>query len=212
MAARELGCSDAYIHVRFRQACLTLRDVLDVDSLEACCMAEGKAAIWLRVSDPSQHTDNQLPTLQAWAERRGLEVVHIYQVQESAWRGAHQKALTHVYQDARTGRFDVLLLWSLDRLSREGVAATLAIIDSLGRHGVKVWSLQESWTEVEGPLQELLLSIVAWVARMESQRRSERTKAGLERAKTQGKRLGRPPGAKDSRRRRRSGYFARYAT
>ena len=44
------------------------------------------AAIWLRVSDPSQHTENQLPGLQAWAERRGLEVVVIYQVQESAGR------------------------------------------------------------------------------------------------------------------------------
>jgi DNA invertase Pin-like site-specific DNA recombinase len=48
-------------------------------------------------------------------------------------------------------------------------------------------------------MQELLLSIVAWVARMESNRRSERTKAGLARAVSEGKRLGRPPGAKDKR-------------
>ena len=72
-------------------------------------------------------------------------------------------------------------------------------------------SLQEPWTEVEGPMQELLLSIVAWVARIESNRRSERAKAGLARAVSQGKRLGRPPGSKDKKKRRRSGYFARYA-
>ncbi len=73
-----------------------------------------------RVSDPGQHNDNQLPDLLAWAERRGFEVVVTYQFQESAWKGAHQKQLTQVYQDARTGKFQVLLVWALDRLSREG--------------------------------------------------------------------------------------------
>ena len=102
-----------------------------------------------------------------------------------------------------------MLVWVLDRLSREGVAATLEIINRLAQYKVRVLSLQESWTEVEGPLQELLLSIVAWVARMESERRSERARAGLARA--QGKRLGRPPGSKDRKRRQRSGYFQRYA-
>ena len=46
------------------------------------------------------------------------------------------------------------------------------------------------------------MPLTGWVARMESQRRSERTKAGLERAKAQGKHLGRPPGSKDRRKRR----------
>ena len=77
-------------------------------------------AILLRVSNPGQHTENQLPDLEAWAERRGLAVAQVYQLQESAWRGAHQKVLTEVYQDARKGRFQVLLDWALDRLSREG--------------------------------------------------------------------------------------------
>ena len=149
--------------------------------------AKTKVAFWLRASDPSQHPENQLPDLRAWAERRGFEVVHVYTVQESAWKGAHLKMLSTVFQDARAGRFQILLVWALDRLSREGVAATLEIVARLGRYGVKVLSLQESWTEVEGPMQELLLSIVAWVARMESNRRSERTKAGLARAVAEGK-------------------------
>ena len=173
--------------------------------------AKVKVAIWVRASDPSQHPENQLPDLMAWAERRGFEVVKVYTVLESAWRGGHQKALTQVYQDARAGRFQILLVWALDRLSREGVAATLEIIERLGQYGVKVLSLQESWTEVEGPIQELLLSIVAWVARMESNRRSERTKAGLARAVSEGKRLGRPTGSKDKKKRSRRGYFARWA-
>lgn len=163
------------------------------------------------MSTIDQHPENQLPELRRWAERRGFEVVQVYTVQESAWKGAHLKALAAVYQDARAGRFQILLVWALDRLSREGVAATLEIIERLGRYGVKVLSLQESWTEVEGPMQELLLSIVAWVARMESNRRSERTKAGLARAVAEGKHLGRPAGSKDKKKRSRRGYFARWA-
>lgn len=136
----------------------------------------------------------------------------MYEVQESAWKGAQQKALAEVFQDARLGKYGVLLVWALDRLSREGVSATLEIIDRLGKSGVQVVSVQESWTEVDGPLRELLLSIVAWVARMESQRRSERVKAGIARARAEGKTWGRPQGSKDEKKRSRRGYFARYAS
>ena len=72
---------------------------------------------------------------------------------------------------------------------------------------MKVVSYQESWTEVPGEMAELLYAITGWVARMESQRRSERTKAGLARGVAQGKKLGRPPGSKDRKRRRRRIYW-----
>lgn len=60
-----------------------------------------KVALWLRVSTGEQHAENQLPELQAWANRRGWEVTKVYQVQESAWRGGHQKALAQVVEDAK---------------------------------------------------------------------------------------------------------------
>ena len=170
-----------------------------------------KAGLLLRVSDSGQHTENQLPDLQAWANRRGLEIVQIYELQESAWRGAHEKMLSQVYRDARQGKFQVLLVWALDRLSREGPLATLEIVHRLGKAGVQVWSYQEPWTEAGGEMLDLLLAIAGWVARMESNRRSERTKAGLQRAISQGKRLGRPPGSKDKRKRSRRGYLLRWA-
>ncbi len=170
-----------------------------------------KAGILLRVSDSGQHTENQLPDLQAWASRRGLEVVQVYELQESAWRGAHEKMLSQVYRDARQGKFQVLLIWALDRLSREGPLAPLEIVHRLGKAGVQVWSFQEPWTEAGGELLDLLLAIAGWVARMESNRRSERTKAGLKRAVSQGKRLGRPPGSRDKRKRSRRGYLLRWA-
>ncbi len=170
-----------------------------------------KAALWIRVSDPGQHADNQLPDLKAWADRRGLEIVLIYQLTESAWQGGHQKKLSQVYEDARQGKFSLLLCWALDRLSREGPLATLEIVHRLGKAGVQVWSLQEPWTEAGGELLDLLLAITGWVARMESNRRSERTKAGLQRAVSQGKKLGRPLGSRDKKKRSRRGYLLRYA-
>ena len=95
-------------------------------------MSEIRAAIWVRVSSGLQYTENQLPDLYALAERRGMNVVEIYELHESAWRGAHQKVLSQVYQDARTGQFQILLVWALDRLSREGPLATLEIVMDLG--------------------------------------------------------------------------------
>ena len=79
----------------------------------------------------------------------------------------------------------------------------MSLVHRLGAYGVKVISYQESWTEAPGELGELLYALTGWVARMESQRRSERTKAGLARAVAQGKKLGRPVGAKDKKKRRK---------
>ena len=169
-----------------------------------------KAAVWARVSGHGQETENQLRQLHEWAARRGLEVVRVYVVEESAWKGRQRGQLEQVLADARRGDFQALLCWALDRLSREGPLAALMLVDRLGRLGVQVLSLQEPWTEAPGELRELLVSIAAWVAKMESDRRSERVKAGLERARAAGKRLGRPPGSRDRRRRRRAGYLLRW--
>ncbi len=100
-----------------------------------------------------------------------------------------------------------MLVWALDRLSREGALAILSLVNKLSSCGVKVLSYQESWNEAPGELAELLYALTGWVARMESQRRSERTRAGLAGVKAQGKRLGRPPGSKDKRKRRRRQRF-----
>lgn len=170
-----------------------------------------KVALWLRVSGDEQDTDNQRLQLEDEARRRGYDIIKVYDATVSAYQGAHQKLLTEVFADARRHIFDVLMFWALDRLSREGPLATLEIVHRLTQAGVGVVSLQEPWLEVSGEMRELLIAITGWVARMESTRRSERTKAGLERARANGVKIGRPPGRKDSRQRKKSGYFARYA-
>ena len=162
-----------------------------------------KAVIYSRVSGPGQETENQIPALEALATQRGFEVLSIYKEEESAWRSGHQRELSRLLREAHRGRFQVVLVWALDRLSREGALAILTLVNQLSRSGVKVISYQEPWSEALGELGELLFALTGWVARMESQRLSERTKAGLVRAVREGKKLGRPSGSKDKRRRKK---------
>ncbi len=166
-----------------------------------------KVCIYSRVSTGQQDTTNQSVALSDWASQRDFEVVKVYEEEESAWRNGHQRELANLIVDARKRKFQIVLVWALDRLSREGALAILSLVKKLSTCGVKVLSYQESWTEAPGELAELLYALTGWVARMESQRRSERTKAGLARVKAQGKRLGRPPGSRDKRKRRRRPKF-----
>jgi len=162
-----------------------------------------RAVIYARVSTGQQDADNQTTVLTEWASQRGFQVVDVYTETESAWRDGHQQELARLVRDARKRRFSIVLVWALDRLSRLGALSIRSLIHKLASYGVKVLSHQESWTEAPGELAEVLYAIAGWVAQMESKRRSERTKAGLVRVKAAGVRLGRPPGAKDKRRRRR---------
>jgi len=162
-----------------------------------------KVAVYLRVSRIEQTTDNQLPALQVYARSRGYEIIQVYRESESAWRDGHQAELSRLMRDARRGRFQIVLCWALDRLSRLGATAILDLVNTFRRYNVRVISLQESWTEAPGELGEVLFAIAGWTARMESQRRSERTKAGLARLKAKGKKLGRPPGAVDKKKRQK---------
>ena len=170
------------------------------------------AAIWARVSTGEQETANQLDVLRRWAQHRELEVVREFELHESAFNGAHHAELDNVLQGARTGEFDVLLVWALDRLSREGIEAMMKLLRQFHENGVAVWSHEEPWANTSDPhMRDLLVAMFAWMARMESARRSERIKAALARRRDQGLPVGRKSGAKDRRKRRTSGYYARYA-
>lgn len=170
-----------------------------------------KIIIYTRVSTKDQTTENQLTVLEKWVTDRGYELVEIYSENESAWHRGHQRELARLFNDLRRQKVDICLVWSLDWLSRQGVAAILNLVDRFKRHGVKVISFQESWTEAPGDMAELLYAITGWVANFESRRRSERTKAGLARAVAEGKKLGRPKGSRDKKKRGRTGYLLRYA-
>lgn len=172
------------------------------------------AALWLRVSTTEQSTDNQAG-LQSWAQRRGLSVAHVATVEDSAYRtdGGHGRefdaARDALLRRASRGEVRVVLVWALDRLTRRGPEDALRVVRQLAERGCEVWSDQEPWLEdTRDPAQrELLIAITGWLAQQESARRSERVKAGMARAKREGKRVGgRKAGAKDRKPRRTDGY------
>lgn len=175
-----------------------------------------KAAIWARVSTTDQHTENQDAELHAWAERRGLTIAQEFMLEDSAWTNGNGKGRefdrqrAQLLDGARLGHYSVVLVWALDRLSRKGILDTLSVLRGLYDSGCDIWSHQESWlTTTEPRMRELLVSFMAWMAEQESARRSERTKAGMRRAKAQGKQVGgRKPGARDKKRRSGEGYSA----
>jgi len=173
-----------------------------------------KAIAYLRVSRDDQHIDNQLPAIKAWCKNRGYGLAEVYSEAESAWKAGHQKELARLLDDLRSGRrkYDTLVVWALDRLSRQGAASILNLVNTFKAYGVRVVSLNEGWTELPGELGEVLFAIAGWVARMESQRRSERTRAGLARVRANGSKSGIGIGKRgpDRGKRRRSGYLNRY--
>ncbi len=87
--------------------------------------------------------------LTTWADQRGYEVIGVYQEEESAWRNGHQRELANLIVDARKRKFQAVLVWALDRLSREGTLSILSLVNKLSACGVKVVSYQESWTEAQ---------------------------------------------------------------
>jgi len=171
-----------------------------------------KCAIWLRVSTGHQDSDNQIPDVERFIAHHGYEVAETYRVSDSAWKNGggreYQAILKRALDGAHAGRFSVLVLWSLDRIVRQGPEEALKLFREFAEHGCTVVSVKESWLNASPEVQKLLISFAGWMAERESARRSERIRAGLARRKAAGLPVGGQPGRKDKRPRKRSGYVA----
>jgi DNA invertase Pin-like site-specific DNA recombinase len=152
-----------------------------------------RTAIYARVStkDGRQDTENQLRQLRAFAETQGWTVVHEYVDRASGKRGDREQ-FQKMFAAASRREFDCLLFWSLDRLSREGTVETLNHLERLTKYGVNYRSFTEQYLDSTGIFKEAVIGILAAVAKQERVRLSERTIAGLQRAKAQGRVGGRP--------------------
>jgi len=151
-----------------------------------------KAAIYARVStkDKGQDTENQLAQLRRYAQASGWESVEY--IDHETGKHADREAFQRLFEDASRREFGVVIVWALDRFTREGVAETFVHIGRLSSYGVKFESLTEAHFRTTGPAGELMIAIAAWIAKQERIRISERTKAGLVTARNKGKKLGRP--------------------
>ena len=156
-------------------------------------------AIYARVStrDKGQDFTNQLIALREFAAKQGWHVYHQY-VDQVTGSTDERPAFQQMFQDASQRRFDCLLFWSLDRLSREGVLETLQHLQRLTSYGVAWRSFTEQYLDSTGIFREAVIGILAAIAKQERVRLGERTRAGLERVRREGKRLGRPAAKVDA--------------
>jgi len=166
-----------------------------------------RGALYVRVSTKEQTTENQERELRKWAERLGLEGVAVYADTMSGARN-DRAGLAEVLTAAHRREFDVLLVWALDRVSREGIGRMVGYVEQLRAAGIRVLSHQEPWLDTGGPVGELVLAVFAWVAKQERERIGERVRAGQARARAKGVHLGRRPrmvDVEEVRRRRLAG-------
>jgi DNA invertase Pin-like site-specific DNA recombinase len=150
-----------------------------------------KICIYSRVSTNKQDNENQLVQLREFAAKQGWEVVGEYVDVESGSR-SDRAEFQRMFADAAKRKFDLVLFWALDRLSREGVLQTLQHLNRLENYGIGFRSFTESYFDSCGIFREAVISILATLAKQERVRRSERTKAGLAIARARGRRIGRP--------------------
>jgi len=146
----------------------------------------------LRVSTEEQELETQRYVLEEAAAARGWRVVAVYEDVASGGK-REREGFRKMLQDASRRRFDVIYVWALDRLSREGLSRTVQLIEQLDKWGVRIVSHTEPFLDTSNELaRSILLAVIATLAKLERQKISERTKAGLQRARRRGKRLGRP--------------------
>jgi len=152
-----------------------------------------KVAIYSRVSTRNHGQDNinQLRQLREYCERQSYEIVAEY-IDEASGSHGDRVQFKRLFEDAHRHRFSLVLFWSLDRLSREGVLETLRYLERLTLYGVAWKSYTEQYLDSAGIFKDAIISIMATLAKQERIRVSERTLAGLETARAKGKVLGRP--------------------
>lgn len=152
-----------------------------------------KTAIYARVSTRKQEMDNQLQQLREFAAKQGWEVVAEYVDVVSGSGKKERPRFLAMMQDASQHQFDLLLFWSLDRLSREGIVRTLGYLQQFKSWNVGWRSFTQPFLDTGNAMvTDIVLSVLAAVAQQERLTISERTLAGLRRARKAGKVLGRP--------------------
>jgi len=169
-----------------------------------------RVALYVRVSTKGQELDSQYNDLLVFARRHWPGCTVLFYKDVVSGKEKSRPGLDGLFCDARNYRFDVVLFWALDRLSRAGTLHTLQMLQELNNLGIGWKSLQEQYLDSTGGFKDAIIGILSTLAKLERERMSERTRAGLREARRRGKVLGRPKGSKDRKKRSKLGYLMRY--
>lgn len=175
-----------------------------------------RIAIYARVSKDEnvkdnryQDPENQLIILRKWAAANEHQIVAEY-IDRQSGADANRPQFQSMLKDAFRKNFKAIVVWKLDRFSREPMFVILGYIEQLKIQGTGLISVTEGWldTREENPVSELILAIMAWFSGEERRKISERTKAGIARKKSEGTyKGGRPKGSVDKKPRKKAGYY-----
>jgi DNA invertase Pin-like site-specific DNA recombinase len=149
-----------------------------------------RAALYLRVSSVDQHPETQLLDLRQMAAQRNLEIVTEYTDRISGVK-ARRPGLDQMMADARHGKFEIVLVWAFDRIARS-VKHFLELLDELNRLSIEFVSFREQ-IDTAGPLGRAVVVIIGAIAELERNLIVERVRAGMRRARFEGRHIGRKP-------------------
>ena len=149
-----------------------------------------RAVLYMRVSTADQNPETQLHDLKQMAQQRGYVIVREYTDRISGAK-ARRPGLDEMMRDARRGNFDVVLTWSLDRIARS-TRHFLEVLDELNRLNVEYVSFREQ-IDTGGPLGRAVVVIIGAIAELERNLIVERVRAGMRRARLEGRHIGRKP-------------------
>ncbi len=149
-----------------------------------------RCALYLRVSTVDQHPETQLYDLRGLAGQRGFEIIHEYTDKISGAK-AKRPGLDQLLADARRGKFDVVLVWAFDRIARS-TRHFLEVLDELNHLGIEFVSFREN-IDTGGPLGRAIVVIIGAIAELERNLIVERVRAGMRRARLEGRQIGRTP-------------------
>jgi len=152
-----------------------------------------RVAIYARVSTSDQSTESQLLDLRRYVRERGWTLFNEYCDNGISGTKDSRPALNELMNDAKKRRFDTVLVWRFDRFARSTKHLILALEEFRGL-GIDFVSYQEN-IDTSSPLGSAIFTIISAVAQLERDIIAERVKAGLRRAKENGKKLGRPVGS-----------------
>lgn len=160
------------------------------DSTRSVTGTTPRVALYARVSTTEQSTDSQLLDLRRYVRERGWDIFKEYVDEGISGTKDSRPALNELMNDAKKRRFDVVLVWRFDRFARSTKYLILAL-EEFKNLGIDFVSYQEN-IDTSSPLGSAIFTIISAVAQLERDIIAERVKAGLRRAKENGKKLGRP--------------------